>query len=133
VRASADKEQSRQLAAQVNAQLAVGAPAATSFEPIDLPSLRQRWLDHHDHVLRSSVATIKRYRSASQHLLNFVNEVQPLKHLAGFRDTHAEAFVRYLRQLEVAPNGHPNTAKRHLRDKGIKYCLQVCRTMLGFA
>jgi integrase len=133
VRAAVDKHQSRQLAAQVNAQLAVGAPAATSFEPIDISALRQRWLDHHEHVLRSSVSTIKRYRTASDHLLNFVRDVQPLKHAAGFRDIHAEAFVRYLRQLEVAPNGHPNTAKRHLRDKGIKYVLEVSRTMFNFA
>ena len=47
VRASDDKTAARQLAAQVNAQL-------------------------DEHVLRSSVATINRYRTVSDHLLNFV-------------------------------------------------------------
>jgi integrase len=41
--------------------------------------------------------------------------------------------VRYLRQLKVAPNGHPHTSKRHLRDKGVKYVLQVCRSLFTFA
>src|SRR3954447_22125527 len=77
VRAATDRDVSRQLAAQVNAQLEVGAPAATSFEPI-VTELRRRWLDHHEHVLRSSVATIDRYRSASEYLLNFVRDVEPV-------------------------------------------------------
>jgi hypothetical protein len=57
VRAGTDKDSSRRLAAQVNAQLESGAPAACSFEQISIPELRERWLDHHEHVLRSSVTT----------------------------------------------------------------------------
>jgi hypothetical protein len=51
--------EAKQLTAQVNGQLATGAPAMLSFEPVSIPELRQRWLDHHEHVLRSSVATIR--------------------------------------------------------------------------
>jgi integrase len=133
VRAAADRHLARQLAAQVNAQLETGAPAATSFEPVDLPELRRRWLGHHEHVLRSSLATIDRYRSATEHLLTFVRDVQPVNQVARFRTGHAEAYVRYLRDLRVAPNGHPNSVKRCLRDKGVKYALEVSRTMFAFA
>jgi len=56
-----DRASAKQMAAQINGQLAVGAPAALSFEPITIPDLRQRWLDHHELVLRSSVQTIRRY------------------------------------------------------------------------
>jgi len=31
-----------------------------SFEPITGEELRQRWLEHHEHVLRSSVHTVRR-------------------------------------------------------------------------
>jgi integrase len=41
--------------------------------------------------------------------------------------------VRYLRTLEVSPNGHPNSPKRPLLDKGIKYILQCCRSLFHFA
>ena len=133
MRGAADKQAARQLAAQINAQLEVGAPAATSFETVSIPELRRRWLDHHEHVLRSSVATINRYRTATDHLLQFVDKVQPVKCASRFHATHAEAFVRHLRQLKVAPNGHANAAKRRLRDKGVKFILEVCRTMFNFA
>ena len=56
------------MAAQINGQLESGAPAALSFEPISIPQLRGRWLDHHEHVLRSSVQSINRYRTATEHL-----------------------------------------------------------------
>ena len=56
--------EAKSLAAQVNAQLATGTQALLSFEPVSLTALRQRWLDQHEHVLRSSIATIKRYRTA---------------------------------------------------------------------
>jgi len=133
VRAGVDRDSSRRLAAQVNAQLESGAPAACSFEQISIPELRRRWLDHHEHVLRSSVTTISRYRSASEHLINFISNVQPVRYASQFREANAEAFVRHLRQLEVSPNGHPRAARRRLRDKGIKYVLEVSRTLFGFA
>lgn len=133
VRGATDKDAARQLAAQVNAQLEMGAPAATSFEPVAISELRRRWLGHHEDVLRSSVATINRYRTATDHLIQFIDKVQPMKCTSRFQPTHAEAFVRYLRNLKVAPNGHANTTKRRLRDKGVKFILEVCRTMFNFA
>lgn len=133
VRAADDKTAARQLAAQVNAQLETGAPAATSFQPIAIIELRRLWLEHHEHVLRSSVATINRYRTASDHLLNFVAQQSPNKHASRFGVHNAEALVRYLRTLEVAPNGHAKATKRRLRDKGVKYILEVCRSMFNFA
>jgi integrase len=133
VRAAPCRKAATQLAAQVNAQLEAELPAATSFEPITPAELRQQWLDHHEHVLRSAVSTIDRYRSATEHLLNFVRDVQPLRIVAHFRPAHAEAYARYLRQLQVAPNGHPNTAKRRLRDKGVKFALEVSRSLFTFA
>src|SRR5437660_8156418 len=63
------RDAARQLAAQINAQLEVGAPAALSFEPLSIPELRCRWLEHHEQVLRSSVKTISRYLTATDHLL----------------------------------------------------------------
>jgi hypothetical protein len=44
-RVGQDVSAARQLAAQVNAQLAVGSPAALSFQPIAISDLRTRWLN----------------------------------------------------------------------------------------
>ena len=105
-RVGPNKEEAKKVAAEINAQLEVGAPSALGFEPISIPEVRQRWLDHHEHVRRSSVNTVRRYSSATSHLVNFVREVRPLRRVSDFRPCHAEEFVRYLRSLMTAPNGH---------------------------
>lgn len=132
-RVGSNRDEARRMAAEINAQLEVGAPSTLGFEPISIIGLRQGWLDHHEHVRRSSLQTIRRYRSATQHLINFVSEVRPLRRVSDFRPTHAEEFVRYLRTLNVAPNGHRNASKRRLRDKGIKFILEICSTLFNYA
>ncbi len=89
-------------------------------------------MEHHEHVLRSSVHTISRYRTATEHLLKFL-EHHPVKLTSLFNSRTAEAFVRYLRTIEVAPNGHENSAKRRLLDKGVKYILECCRALFSYA
>jgi integrase len=132
-RVGPDRHAARRLAAEINAQLENNAPAALTFEPIAIPDLRQRWLDHHEHVLRSSVATIRRYRAASDHLLAFVQGVEPVKTTSKFQARHAQAFATHLRTKQVAPNGHAHARRRPLRDKGVKYILEVCRALFNFA
>jgi hypothetical protein len=83
-RVGAERAAARRLAAQVNAQLEVGAPAALSFEPVTVPELRRRWLEYHEQVLRSSVQTVSRYRTATGHLLRFL-EARPIRHAAAGR------------------------------------------------
>lgn len=132
-RVGPSRDEARRLAAQINSQLELGAPAALSFEPIDIVTLRDRWLEHHEHVLRSSVQTVRRYQAATRHLLNFIDSVRVPSKTSLFQTHHAESFVRYLRSVQVAPNGHANSRKRPLLDKGIVYILQTCRSMFHYA
>jgi integrase len=128
-----DRDSTKQMAAQINAQLETGAPALLSFENISITDLRERWLQNHEQVLRSSVQTIRRYRAATEHLLNFVNKVKTVRHASQLRVTHAEEFTAYLRALKVSPNGHANSEKRALLDKGIKFILETCRALFTYA
>jgi len=57
----------------------------------------------------------------------FVEDVRPVRLASQFFARDAEEFVRHLRTIEVAPNGHKNTRKRRLLDKGIIYILESCR------
>ena len=57
-RAGDTEESAAQVAAQVNAQLAVTAPTMFSFTPLSVQELRRKFLDHHEHVLRSTLATV---------------------------------------------------------------------------
>lgn len=124
------QKEAEQIAAQVNAQVASGSPTLLSFTPIEVTQLRHQFLDYHENVLKSSINTVSRYRSATQHLVDFVGQ-QPKLPEAHVVKPHA--FTAYLRKLEVAPNGHKNSAKRQLRDKGIQFILETCRSMYNFA
>lgn len=132
-RVSSERLVAQQMAAQVNAQIEVSAPTAFSFEAISIDELQDRWLKHHEHVLRSSVSTIRRYRAATHHLITFVLLRAPRLNTAQFSQRHAEDFIRYLRTIEVAPNGHANATKRRLLDNGVRYILCTCRSMFVFA
>ena len=99
--ALAKRKAARQLAAQGKAQLEVGAPAALSFEPVTLPELRRRWLEHHEQGLRSSVQTVNRYRTATDHLLRFLDQHLHGDVEADHRDQHAA--VAALRRTPRAP------------------------------
>ena len=131
-RVGPDRGAARQLAAQVNEKLETGAASALSFEPIGVAALRARWLEHHDQVRRSSVNSIDRYRTATDHLLRFLDG-RPIRQAGLFSVTHAAEFVQYLRLVRVSPNGHPNTPKRPLLDKGVRYVLECCRAMFNYA
>ena len=120
----------QQVAAQVNAQLAAGAPTLLAFTPIGVAELRQAFLAYHDNVLQSAVATVHRYRAATKHLEDFTR--RPAKPVLA-HEVRVEDFVSHLRTVEVAPNGHPNTARRRLRDKGVQFILETCRAMYSFA
>jgi len=121
------------LAAQINGQLASDAPAALSYRPVSIDELRSGWLDHHEHVARSSIQTVRRYRAATEHLERFLNQERVPRSTAHFRLEHAEKFVKYLRSIQVHPNGHAKSATRPLLDKGIKFILEACRAMFGYA
>src|SRR6516165_3625190 len=127
---AADRPDAEQVAAQVNAQLTSGAPTLLAFSPLGVADLRQQFLDYHEHVLQSSLATVRRYRAATRHLEDFAGQ-QPRPPQA--HEVRPDAFAAYLRRIEVAPNGHPNTARRRLRDKGIQFILETCRAMYTFA
>ncbi|QGQ25764.1 MULTISPECIES: tyrosine-type recombinase/integrase [Gimesia] len=128
-----DKEQARQMAARINSQLESHTHSVFNFEPVQIDDLQTRWLNHHEQVLRSSLQTIRRYRAATTHLINFIAHKGVASKTSLFQVGHAEEFVHYLRTIKVAPNGHENSQKRHLLDKGIKYILQCCRSMFGYA
>lgn len=128
-----ERDLARQTAAEINAQLEVGCPSSLGFEPISIADLRERWLRFHEHVRRSSLNTIERYRAATQHLIHFIERVRPLRRASDLKPHHAEEFVEYLRSITVAPNGHCHTTKRKLRDNGVKYILETCCTLFNYA
>jgi integrase len=91
--------------------------------------LRQAFLAHHENVLHSRLATVSRYRAATLYLEKFAERekfADPLK-------ISLPQFIEYLRTVEVSPNGHARSAKRRLRDKGVRYIVECCRSLYHFS
>lgn len=125
-RIGTDYSAAKHAAAEVNAKRSSGLQSPYSFQAITVDELRRKFLDHHEHIEQSSYATLKRYRSATNHLALF----------AGTKLAHAleaEDFLRHLRTARVSPNGHGNTRKRPLKGKGILFILETCRSMYKYA
>lgn len=127
------RDEALTLAGRINAELAEGAPTLLSFRPVRLSDLADKWIDQHETVRRSSIATVRRYRTAVRHLTHYVEQVHPGLRADRFGQIQAEDFVRHLRILRVSPNGHSNTAKRTMRDKGVVFVLGTCRALFNFA
>jgi integrase len=133
VRIGHDLDEAKRHAAEVNAQISHGLPSAFGFERLSVVELVEHWLEHHEYVLRSAVPTIRRYRSAVAHMTRFVEATSPRLTADAFDTRMAEAFVKHLRTTVTSPNGHPNAAKRTLRDKGICFILGATRALMNFA
>jgi integrase len=127
-----DLEAAKQVAAQINLELTASAPTLFSFEPVSVAELQRKFIDYHEHVLRSSLATVDRYRTAIQHLVNF-DAGDRAGRVRNAHDIDVEAFVRYLRTVRVAPNGHAHARRRPLRDNGVRYILETCRSLYAYA
>ena len=91
-------------------------------------TLRDEFVDHHEHVLGSSLGTVKRYSSATQHLVDYAVR----EGIADARNISASKFTRYLREIEVAANGHNNASPRSMSEKTISFMLQTCGSMYRF-
>ena len=90
--------------------------------------LRQAFLDYHEKVLGSSMATVNRYRAATAYMETFAARSKGSS--ATSLDT--SAFVEFLRSVNVASNGHSHTVRRRLRDRGVRYILETCRSLYRF-
>jgi integrase len=129
-RVATDHAEALHSAAELNRQLQGADPNPNSFQPITVRELRAKFLQHHEDVLHSSLATIARYRTATQYVENFSRARNDGRHA---HDLSATAFTAYLRTVLVQPNGRSGGRRRHLRDKGVQFILQTVRSMYSFA
>ena len=66
-----DFRAAEQVAAQINLELAASTPTLFSYRPVSVAELQRAFIDYHEHIVRSSLATVSRYQTATQHLVNF--------------------------------------------------------------
>jgi integrase len=115
------REAALALAAKINAQLADGTPTMLAFQSVAVTAMIAKWLDHHEHVRRSAVNTVNRYRTAIEHLKQFIEANHSGLRADRFDSGMAEQFVRHLRTAKISPNGCKGATKRTMRDTQTAY------------
>ncbi|MCA9097871.1 MAG: tyrosine-type recombinase/integrase, partial [Planctomycetaceae bacterium] len=128
-RSSDPKIEALTVAAEIDRSLAQFGRSPRTTQSISIEDLRREFLDDHEQIRHSSLNTLSRYRAATQYVVNFTASRRSVK----VTEFPAEDFVRYLRQVQVSPNGHPNTSKRPLRGRGLQYILEVTRLLFEYA
>ena len=101
------QEEALRVAAKVNAELAEGAQPSLQLRPITIDAMVHQWLDQHEHIRRSSLTTVRRYRAAVHHPTDFLETRHGALRADRFNAGMAGPFVRYLRGVQVALNGQP--------------------------
>jgi hypothetical protein len=48
-------------------------------------------------------------------------------------EVRPDAFLRWLRGVQIAPNGHAHSRRRPLRERGIRFILNTCRSLYHYA
>ena len=127
-----DAKAAEQVAAQINLELTASAPTLFSFRPVSVGR---------------AAAGVYRLPRARGPVVAGDREPVPDGHAAPRKllcrrsagrqrpahEIDVEAFVRYLRTVRVAPNGHAHTRRRPLRDNGVRYILETCRSLYAYA
>lgn len=64
-----------QQAGQINSLLSLGQLSMPLNGTVDVDVVKQQFLDHHEHVRKSSMNTVRRYRAAIEHPVTFVKSL----------------------------------------------------------
>lgn len=118
------------IAAEVNSKPVNQQETSFEFSPVEITDLRQRFLNYHEIVRESSLATVRRYRAATQHLVDFSDGIGDFNSCA--QNCYGRVLA-WLRKRKVSQNGHSNTSCRPLSDRGLRYILEVCRSLYSYA
>jgi integrase len=117
-------------AANVSNAASAERPAAPPAPPAKtVAELRKWFLGWHENVRGTSAGSITRYQAATLHVERYAERHEIFS--AG--DVTPDGFAKYLRGLVISPNGHANSAKRPLSEKGIRIVLETTRAMYRLA
>ena len=127
----------RRTASEVNSQLQDERPSTYGFERISISDFQQNWLDYCRHVRGLAHHTLKRYRAAFAHFVEFTTGSLGLRSLEEVTPSVMEDFIRHMRSKTRTRNGGREKAGsnpgKHYTDSGIAFILATCRTAFEHA
>jgi len=123
----------RATASQVNVHLEQGHTSPLSFQTKPITQTVKDFIEHCKDVRGLRIRSVRRYRAALDHFLEFVNTKPHLNNIDQLKEATVDEFVRWLRRKERVRSGEKNGNKDKYKTSGIVFILSTCRTLFNYA
>lgn len=123
----------RATASQVNVHLEQGRSSPFSFQTKPISQVVENFLEHCRAVRGLRIRSVRRYRAALDHFLEFVNTRPNLNNIDQVKESTVEEFVRYLRRKKRVRSGEKTGPRDKYKTGGIVFILSTCRTLFDYA
>jgi len=123
----------RATASHVNVHLEQGRTSPFSFQTRPIAQVVNDFLEHCRDIRGLRIRSVRRYRSALDHFLDFVNSKPHLRNIDQVKESTVDEFVRYMRKLKRVRSGEKTGPKGNYKTGGIVFILSTCRTLFNYA
>ena len=123
----------RATASHVNVHLEQGRTSPFSFQTKPIAQVVNDFLEHCRDVRGLRIRSVRRYRAALDHFLDFVNSKPHLRNIDQVKESTVDEFVSYMRKLKRVRSGEKTGPKDKYKTGGIVFILSTCRTLFNHA
>jgi integrase len=123
----------RATASQVNVHLEQGHTSPFSFQTKPVTQTVRDFIEHCKDVRGLRIRSVRRYKAALDHFLEFVNTKPHLNNIDQVKEATVDEFVRWMRKKERVRSGEKNGNKDKYKTSGIVFILSTCRTLFNYA
>ena len=118
-------------ASQVNVHLEQKQPSPFSFQTRPVAKVVHDFLEHCKLARGLRIRSLKRYRAALDHFLDFVSNKPHLYNVDQVKETTVDEFVRYLHDKKRVRSGERTGPKEKYTPSGIAFILSTCWSILS--
>ena len=120
-------------ASQINVHLEQKQPSPFNLQTKPVAKVVQDFLEHCKLARGLRIRSLKRYRAALAHFVDFVSSKPHLCNIDQIKETTVDEFVRYLHDKKRVRSGEKNGPKERYTPSGIAFILSTCRTLFNYA
>lgn len=123
-----DLAASKATASQVNVHLEQNRPSQFNYQTKSVATVVDDFLDHCELARGLRVRTVRRYRAALDHFVNFIKNKPNLYNIDQVKESIVDEFVRYMHDKKRVGSGEKNGHRANYTATGIAFILSTCRT-----
>lgn len=120
-------------ASQINVHLEQKQPSPFNLQTKPVAKVVQDFLEHCKLARGLRIRSLKRYRAALDHFLDFISSKPHLCNIDQVKETTVDEFVRYLHDKKRVRSGEKTGPKEKYTPSGIAFILSTCRTLFNYA